>query len=67
VVKRTIDLGRELKAALDVLRSGNPRAAHATCATVRACCELDHPVIGVAEIARLKGGLDALGEHWRIV
>ena len=55
-IKRTRELDHELGAALDVLQAGGARQAHLCSSTVRDCCELDRPIIGLAEIAWLQDG-----------
>ncbi|WP_262298407.1 hypothetical protein [Microvirga sesbaniae] len=57
---------RRLADALSDARDALDAAGFLESRIVRDCCEQNAPVVGLSEIRRLRDGLDALAEHWRI-
>lgn len=62
VVAATQETDLALRHALDALNEAGQLESR----TVRDCCELDIPIVGLSEIWWLRDGLDALASHWRL-
>jgi hypothetical protein len=62
VVAATQETDLALRHALDALNGAGQLESR----TVRDCCEMEIPIIGLSEIWWLRDGLDALATHWRL-